>query len=98
MRSEGQTAEHWLLLGIAQYRTGDLAGALESLHKSMEMGRGGDAHQWFFLSMICWTQGDRVQARQWYDKAAAWIEKVNPADESYGRIRAEAAGLMELAK
>ena len=98
MRSEGETANHWMLLGIAQYRTGDLAGALESLHKSMDMARGGDARQWFFLSMIYWTQGDRVQAREWYDKAVAWIEKVHPADMANARLRAEAAELMGLAK
>ena len=98
MLHEGVKAEHWSLLGIAQFRAGDLTAAIESLHKSMELDNGGDAEQWFFLAMCHWQQADPQQAREWYEKAAAWFEKVHPADESYGRFRAEAAGRMQLAK
>ena len=98
MLHETVKSEHWSLLGIAQYRTEDPAAAIESLHKSMDLANGGDAQQWLFLAMSYWEQEDRQQARQWYDKAAGWIEKVHPADESYGRFRAEAAGRMQLAK
>ncbi|MEK7685478.1 MAG: serine/threonine-protein kinase [Verrucomicrobiota bacterium] len=93
-QSEGDTARHWSLLGIAQYRTGDYPAVIESLRKSMELANGGDAQQWLFLAMSHWQRQDRQQARQWYDKAAAWIEKTHPADEVYVRFRAEAASLL----
>ncbi len=96
MLHEGVKAEHWSLLGIAQYRAGDLSAAIESLHKSMELDNGGDAMQWLFLAMSHWKQEHPQQAREWYDKAAAWLEKVHPADEAYGRFRAEAASLLEI--
>ncbi|MEK7675188.1 MAG: protein kinase [Verrucomicrobiota bacterium] len=94
MQSEADSAQHWSLLGIAQYRAGDPAAAIESLNKSMELANGGDAQQWLFLAMSYWQKADRQQARQWYDKAAAWIEKIHPADEVYVRFRTEAARLL----
>jgi tetratricopeptide (TPR) repeat protein len=94
MLHEGVKAEHWSLLGIAQYRAGDPAAAIESLHRSMELDNGGDAMQWLFLAMCRWKQDDRQKAREWYEKAMMWLEKVHPADEAYGRFRSEAAGLL----
>jgi Flp pilus assembly protein TadD len=94
MQHEGDTARHWSLLGIAQYRAADYAAAIESLRKSVDLARGGDAQQWLFLAMSFQQQGDHRQAREWHDKAAAWIEKIHPADESYVRFRNEAAKML----
>ena len=94
MQHEGETARHWSLLGLAQYRAGDYAAAIESLHKSIDLANGGDAQQWLFLAMSLQQQGDHAQAREWYDKAVAWIEKIHPGEESYVRFRIEAAKLL----
>lgn len=97
MQHEGDTARHWSLVGIAQYRAADCAAAIGSLRKSMALASGGDAQQWLFLAMDLQQQGDPVQARQWYDKAVAWIEKVHPGDESYVRFRDEAGKVLGIA-
>jgi tetratricopeptide (TPR) repeat protein len=94
MRSEGDSARQWSVLGIAQCRAADYAAAIESLRKSMGLANGGDAQQWLFLAMSHWPTGDRQQAQQWYQKAVAWIERIHPGDESYVRFRDEAAKLL----
>jgi hypothetical protein len=47
--------------------------------------------------MARWRLGQRDEARAWYDKAVAWMEKNQPKDEGLRRFRAEAATLLGLA-
>ncbi len=94
MQHEGDTARHWCLQGIAHYRAADAPAAIASLRKSMDLANTADAKPWLFLAMCLQQQGDHTQARQWYDKAVAWIDKVHPGDESYARFRDEAAQVL----
>jgi hypothetical protein len=34
-----------------------------------------NAYDGFFLAMAHWQLGDREQARAWFEKAVAWMEK-----------------------
>jgi tetratricopeptide (TPR) repeat protein len=86
----------WNTLGVALYRHGDLPAAIDALGKSMELGRGGDGSDWFFLAMAHWQLGDKPQARSWYDKAVGWMEENQPTAEELIRFRAEAAALLGL--
>ena len=67
----------WNTLGVALYRGRDWKGAIEALGKSMELGRGGNCFDWFFLAMAHWRLGQRDEARTWYDKAVAGMENDN---------------------
>jgi tetratricopeptide (TPR) repeat protein len=87
---------HWNTLGVAQYRAGDWKAAIDSLTKSMELRKGGDSNDWFFLAMAHWQVGDKTQARSWYDKAVPWMEKEQPRDAELIRFRVEAAALLEV--
>jgi tetratricopeptide (TPR) repeat protein len=87
-------AGYWHSLGVAQHYAGDPSAAIESLRKSMELGGGGDASQWLFLAMADWKKADRQEARTWYDKAVAWIEKNRAADLDLHRFRTEAEALL----
>ena len=62
----------------------------------MELAKGGDAFDWFFLAMAHWRLGHKDEARAWYDKAAAWDAKnlPPPENEELRRFRAEAAALL----
>ena len=73
---------------------GDWAAAVEALNKSMELRQGGDAFDWYFMAMAEWQRGNKDQARQWYDKAAAWQEKKAKDNEELRRFRDEAAELL----
>ncbi len=91
-----QAGSWWNTLGVAHYRAGDWQPALEALGKSMELRKGGDAHDWFFLAMTHWQLGDSAEARKWYEQAVDWLDKNDPNNEELElrRFRAEATELM----
>jgi tetratricopeptide (TPR) repeat protein len=81
-------------LGVAQYRAGDYRAAIEALKKSMELGAGGGAHDFFFLAMAYWQLGDGEESRRWYEKAVGWMAENKPDDEELRRFQTEAAELL----
>jgi tetratricopeptide (TPR) repeat protein len=89
-----KNGEFWNKRGVACYRAGDWPGAIEALEKSMELRRGGDPNDWFFLAMAHWQTGDKTKARTWYDRAIAWTDKNQPKNEELLRFRAEATALI----
>ena len=88
--------DFWNTLGVAHYRAGDWKTAIEALEKSMQLRKGGDSLDWFFLAMARWQLGDKERARKWYDQAVQWMEKNNPKDNELRRFHAEAAALLGL--
>jgi serine/threonine protein kinase len=89
-------ARPWQALGAARYRAGDTKEALATLEKSRQLNDGGDGIDFFFLAMACWKQGEKDQARRWYDKAMQWMETGRPHDPELLQLRAEAATLLGL--
>ena len=85
---------HWNTLGAAHYRAGDWKASIDALTKSMELNKGGDSSDWFFLAMAHWKLGQKTQARSWYDKAVPWMERHQPKNEELIRFRDEAAALL----
>jgi tetratricopeptide (TPR) repeat protein len=83
-------------LGVALYRKGSWKEAIETLEKSMELRSGGTCDDWFFLAMARWQLGDKVQARQFYDRAVDAMGKKHPEIEEQRRFRAEAAALLAI--
>ena len=67
-------------LGAAQYRAGDWKAAIAALEKSMELRKGGDSNDWFFLAMAHWQLGEKDKAREWYDRAVQWMDKNQPTE------------------
>jgi hypothetical protein len=63
------------------------------LEKAMGLGAGGGTHEWLLLALTAWRQGERQEARAWYDKAAAWLE-AHPMTDVLYHFRKEAAELM----
>jgi hypothetical protein len=66
--------------------------------KSVQLRKGGDSFDFFFLAMAHWQLNDKDKAREWYDQAVAWMDKNAPQNEELKRFRAEAAALLGLAK
>jgi tetratricopeptide (TPR) repeat protein/sugar lactone lactonase YvrE len=89
-------AGHWNTLGVAHYCNGAWKSAVEALTKSVQLSNGGSSEDFFFLAMAHWQLGDKEQARTWYDRAVAWMEKNQPKNEELRRFRAEAAALLGL--
>jgi tetratricopeptide (TPR) repeat protein len=86
---------YWNTLGAAECRAGNYKQALAALQRSMDLSRGGDSFDWFFVAMAHARQHDRDEARKWYDKAVAWMEKNKPNDAELVRFREEAEELMK---
>ncbi len=89
-----QVGNYWNTLGVAQYRASDWHEAIKALEKSMELRKGGDSFDWFFLAMAHWQLGHRTQARQWYTKAVDGMNKAKSRDAELVRFRAEAEALI----
>jgi len=83
-------------LGVAHYRAGNWEAAVEALNQSVELRKGGDACDWFFLAMAHWKLGNKEKARTRHDQAVQWMDKNKPQDEELRRFRAEAAALLEV--
>ena len=70
--------------------------ALAALEKSMELRKGGDAFDWFFLAMAHGQLGEKEKAREFYDRAVQWMDKNQPTHEELRRFRAETSELLGL--
>ena len=88
----------WNTLGVAHFRAGDWNEAASAFEKSMELRQGGDARDWFFLAMIHWRLDHQAEARKWYGRAVAWMQKNHPQDADLDRFQAEAAELLKVKK
>jgi tetratricopeptide (TPR) repeat protein len=86
----------WNTLGAAHYSAGDWKAAVKALEKSMELRKGGDAFDWFFLAMAHRKLGYDKQAREWYDRAVSWAEKNQPDNAELRRFHAEARDLLHV--
>jgi tetratricopeptide (TPR) repeat protein len=85
----------WNTLGVAQYRAGNLQAAVEALAKSNELHKGGQlAFNGFFQAMALWRLDQPNEARQWFDKAVAWMDANAKDNAELLRFRAEAAALL----
>jgi tetratricopeptide (TPR) repeat protein len=89
-------ARLWLALGITHYGAGAWPEARAALEKTMQLRRGGNSQDWFWLAMIHWQLGHKDEARQWFDKAVRWMDKNNPNHNELRRLRAEAAALLQI--
>jgi tetratricopeptide (TPR) repeat protein len=83
-------------LGAAHYSAGNWKEALATLEKSMDLRKGGDCFDWFFVAMAHWQLGEKDKARKWFDQAVGWMDKNQPENEKLRRFRADAAELMKL--
>ena len=81
----------WNTLGVALCVAGRCEESLKALGRSMKLTKGGSAFDWFFVA-IAKHKLKQDDAREWYDKAVAWMEEHKPDDEELKRFRAEAAG------
>jgi WD40 repeat protein/Tfp pilus assembly protein PilF len=86
-------------LGVALYRTGSFAKAVQTLEKSLEAGKGRfAAFDLFFLAMAHHRLGHREEARSCFDRAVRWLAEQKGLNEQYAKelaaFRAEAEAVL----
>jgi tetratricopeptide (TPR) repeat protein len=81
-------------LSRSLYRTGTWKETIAVLEKSMELRKGGNSEDWFFLGMAYSQLGEKEKARQWYEKALQWMDKNAPKHYELCLFRSEAAELL----
>ena len=96
VESSPKAGSYWTTLGVAHCRAGGWQDAVAALRRSTELGRGRGSSG-FFLAMSHWQLENKDEARQWYEKAVAWMEKAEPDDEELKRFRSEAEELLGIA-
>src|SRR5579859_4004588 len=86
LRAAAQEPANWRYaktLGVAFYRCGELALAIERLSAAVHAaGDTGTAVDWFFLAMCYHRRGEIAQARDCYDRGVRWQrdqENLEPA-------------------
>jgi serine/threonine protein kinase/Tfp pilus assembly protein PilF len=84
----------WRTLGLAHYRNRNWNLAQSILLKATQLQNGGQCADWLFLAMAYERLGHSSQARQWLDKAVAWIDQNHPVAEDLIRFRAEAEAVV----
>jgi tetratricopeptide (TPR) repeat protein len=89
-------------LGVALYRNGDFVPAIDSLKKSLDLGRGqSDGFDLFFLAMCHKKLGDAAQAKNCFDRAVLWTQQRQdklPAEwaKDLAAFRAEAESVLNV--
>jgi tetratricopeptide (TPR) repeat protein len=86
-------------LGVALYRAGRFAEAIETLGKSLEAGKGRfDGFDLFFLAMAHHRLGHDAKARACYDRAVYWLGEQKSLSERHAKelanFRAEAESVL----
>jgi serine/threonine protein kinase/WD40 repeat protein len=87
-------------LGVAYFRAGNWRASIDELNRSDSLRPGKDlAYNAFFLAMAHWQLGEKDAARQWFNRAVAWLVKNTPTPderEELDRFRAEAEKLLQV--
>src|SRR5262249_43077221 len=95
------SALNWNRLGVIRYWGRDWKGGIEAQLRSIEFDdqpKGGISFQWFPLALAHWRLGETDRAREWYDRAAAWMDRHEPNNPELRRFRAEAAQFVDAKK
>jgi len=91
----------WQSLGWAEYHLGNWKSSIEALNRSCDLqqeSKGGEAWQWFGISMAQWRLGNKEEARRQYERAVEWRETFQPGHPQLHRFQDEAAELLGLSK
>jgi serine/threonine protein kinase/tetratricopeptide (TPR) repeat protein len=74
----------WLYQGLAQYRAGRFAEAMDSIERSIQLRTGGDALDRFLLAALHYQMGNGGRAREEFQQAETAISDNRPI--YYGHI------------
>jgi hypothetical protein len=83
-------------LALAYYRADRCLDAIKSIEQAMALRNGGDSFDWFILALAHGQLGHQAEAKNWYGRATAWMEKYQPKNVQLQDLSKEAASLLSL--
>jgi serine/threonine-protein kinase len=91
-----ENARYWNMLGLAQYRAEKYDEAIKSLAVASDLrGEPKHASDWFVMAMAQWKKDDKDAAKASFDRAVTTMDKHCPGNIDVGKLRREAAELLE---
>jgi len=87
---------YWKTLGMAHLGVGDFKAVVQAFERSVDLRKGGDSIDWFYLAVAHAKLGDKDKASQYYRKGVLWMEEHRPKDEGMRRFRARVEQLLGL--
>jgi WD40 repeat protein/serine/threonine protein kinase/Tfp pilus assembly protein PilF len=81
-------------LALAEYRTGHWALSLAASKRSMALQKEVWAYDFFLVAMARCQNGDKDEARKWFDKAVAWTKANGAKNVELRQFWSEAAELL----
>lgn len=90
-----ESAEFSNTLGLALYRLGDIEGAEAAIRRSMNGRSGGDAYDFFLMSMIRIRNGDEASAKAYFRDAMVSFRKIQYRDAALLSLKSEASRLVK---
>ncbi len=96
IRISKEQSAFWNTLGVARYRSGDWAGAIEALERSASASPGGTGTSFdhYFLAMAWSRLHHADHGREWLERGIAWASRHRPGHEALERFRREAETLL----
>jgi len=85
-------------LGVAHYRAQEWKDSLAALQKSMDLRKGGDSLDWFFMAAVHAKLDNHEEARKWFDQAVQWMDSKQPNNDELRRFRDEVTKLLKVEK
>jgi eukaryotic-like serine/threonine-protein kinase len=90
------TGSYYNTLALVEYRRGRWNETIAASKQSMAVRKDTDASDWYFLAMAHWQNGEKVEARKWFDKAIAWTKEKAPKNVELLQFWKEATKLLAL--
>jgi len=99
VESDAQNAGFQLAFGIALYRNGRFEESRDALLKALDRATDGfrqeaEPTNLFALAMAHWNLGDKEEARRYYARGVASMEKTLPESPLHNRFKDETAQLL----
>ncbi len=87
-------------LSIASHQLGDSASTIRMFEEAVKKCRDDNSacEGGFFLAQIHWRVGNKVEARQWYEKTVERMEQMNPPRQDLRALRVRAAADLGIAR
>jgi tetratricopeptide (TPR) repeat protein len=94
-KHESVSGDVWNKIGEAYFRAQKWDKAIPALKKAGDLRAPHEnVTGWFHLAMAYWRIGEKEQARQWYDRAAVWMEQNTYDNPAFAEFRTEAGAML----